>query len=989
MGVFYMQDATLNHAKKADGKLSVSLPALPQAIKKSLKTATGQPMSRIKSVRMAVEENSAVIDDLSRAASNMNGGEFMRMSSIASIKRDLSLSRSSSNLRDHHLPHEKPDLDRIKQSKIGPGGVPLKHNRGSYLPREDQLLKMASFMGMGRSKKVMENAKAALESAQERMETATVFQVSGKGVRLTELLRLAKGVPEGTTVGDVVSRVIVPKTSQLRCRYLDLLDVKVTGAPDAYIVYCSKTPLRDVARTLLHHFENSSKKALSEVVIWMNIFCVNLHREASEEDLDAVRQILTDAAKVIFLLDRHGIAFRRSWVLFELWIASLSEHRRLLILPVSWCWKDLIHTYVTMDFNNSKARSQSSRDMVLRELQRDGDWLQVSKRIKEALLAGARREVVRSEQMINTVTNPRGYFNAGGVHALFLFLEGRFTEAEEVLRQVKVQMDKVRKELHPADEASYYLNLAAVAREKGLVNMAEFNLQTFVAVSHTASHFDSDMKYGGTAELVDALAESKQYTKAEMLCRKMMEKQEVHSSSLSAQIAHKLQVQVSGHIQMVSISIMQQLYEEGEERANEALPLAVRAEGPEGLKSAALYHMLSICQFNTRFDEGADVDAFRLLHKALDIRKDRLGLDHPLTLQTRSLNIEVLIKAGRLEEAEAELTSMYQVWSKSYGPHYLGTLECCGKLADVQRMMRNVHEAHASENKIVTAGTMLIKQHRLDGLKSLSFITTYLAGREYLFKKSSQYMAKAYVLFKEKLGIDTEMTRTTQGQLEMVARRQQALAYDVLTEADITGDPDKFQEAVGVFKQAWSIAKLLRPHDSHDDIVMGLASSLVGLERIEEAKGVLRAAGLARKGLDAALPSSYKRWIKPRVAKYLDKHGGDSDDDGYEEERDAAEEQLLKLRVKAAGNVLQKIKGAKGTRGDQNEEDGGGAPFAVGALLANPSAAVKEMHAKENKSSLTQRKTLQDKMPVSYRKWFNNRVATYLDVVTHDRPSAS
>jgi hypothetical protein len=44
----------------------------------------------------------------------------------------------------------------------------------------------------------------------------------------------------------------------------------------------------------------------------------------------------------------------------------------------------------------------------------------------------------------------------------------------------------------------------------------------------------------------------------------------------------------------------------------------------------------------------------------------------------------------------------------------------------------------------------------------------------------------------EKLGIDAEMTRTTQGQLEMVVRKQQALASDVLTEADISGDPDKF-----------------------------------------------------------------------------------------------------------------------------------------------------------------------------------------------------
>jgi hypothetical protein len=34
-----------------------------------------------------------------------------------------------------------------------------------------------------------------------------------------------------------------------------------------------------------------------------------------------------------------------------------------------------------------------------------------------------------------------------------------------------------RRELHPHDEGSYYLHVAAVAREKGLVNIAEFNLQ--------------------------------------------------------------------------------------------------------------------------------------------------------------------------------------------------------------------------------------------------------------------------------------------------------------------------------------------------------------------------------------------------------------------------------------------------------------------------------------------------------------------------------
>jgi hypothetical protein len=82
----------------------------------------------------------------------------------------------------------------------------------------------------------------------------------------------------------------------------------------------------------------------------------------------------------------------------------------------------------------------------------------------------------------------------------------------------------------------------------------------------------------------------------------------------------------------------------------------------------------------------------------------------------------VLIKAQRLEEAEAELTSMHQAWSKSYGQHYLGALETCGRLADVQRMMRNNQEAHVSENKIVTWGTTLIKQHKCVAVSLVSWL---------------------------------------------------------------------------------------------------------------------------------------------------------------------------------------------------------------------------------------------------------------------------
>lgn len=38
-----------------------------------------------------------------------------------------------------------------------------------------------------------------------------------------------------------------------------------------------------------------------------------------------------------------------------------------------------------------------------------------------------------------------------------------------------------------------------------------------------------------------------------------------------------------------------------------------------------------------------------------------------------------------------------------------------------------------------------------------------------------------------------------------------------------------------------------------------------------EAKNVLRAAGIVKQGMKAAIPASYLRWLNTRVEKYMDK----------------------------------------------------------------------------------------------------------------------
>ena len=94
-----------------------------------------------------------------------------------------------------------------------------------------------------------------------------------------------------------------------------------------------------------------------------------------------------------------------------------------------------------------------------------------------------------------------------------------------------------------------------------------------------------------------------------------------------------------------------------------------------------------------------------------------------------------------------------------------------------------------------------------------------------------------------------------------------------------------FQLAEIVFKRALSVAQLLHSgeatageggsggnhrHHHQRAIAEGLASALFGQGKAQEAQAVLRAAGLARKGMEQKVPASYVRWLNKRVAKYLD-----------------------------------------------------------------------------------------------------------------------
>ncbi len=55
------------------------------------------------------------------------------------------------------------------------------------------------------------------------------------------------------------------------------------------------------------------------------------------------------------------------------------------------------------------------------------------------------------------------------------------------------------------------------------------------------------------------------------------------------------------------------------------------------------------------------------------------------------------------------------------------------------------------ERKIISVGRQLLSYTKIDRFHSVSFVTSYLADRDHLLDKAAMFLAKAYIVFREKL----------------------------------------------------------------------------------------------------------------------------------------------------------------------------------------------------------------------------------------------
>ena len=67
--------------------------------------------------------------------------------------------------------------------------------------------------------------------------------------------RFADSIHSELSTAEVVAKYVAPQTSQLRCRFVDLVSERATDTPGYYVMHCWSMRFRTLVRALREHFE--------------------------------------------------------------------------------------------------------------------------------------------------------------------------------------------------------------------------------------------------------------------------------------------------------------------------------------------------------------------------------------------------------------------------------------------------------------------------------------------------------------------------------------------------------------------------------------------------------------------------------------------------------------------------------------------------------------------------------------------------------------
>jgi len=260
-------------------------------------------------------------------------------------------------------------------------------------------------------------------------------------------------------------------------------------------------------------------------------------------------------------------------------------------------------------------------------------------------------------------------------------INGKYAEAEQMLRLTLMLQNKVLGEKHP-DTLGSMNNLAEVLRSQGKYDEAESMHRQTLMLTKKMLGEEHPSTLDSMNNLAAVLHDQEKYEKAEQMHRQTLELRE---KVLGKEHPHTL---VSTN-NLTSTHQQQGKCEEAEQMHRQTLELRKKVLGKEHPDTLVSMNDLATVLLNQEKYEKAE----QMYRQTLVLRKKVLGKEHPHTLDSMNNLAAVLHKQEKYEEAEQMLQQTLRLKKKVLGEEHPSTLGSMNNLTSTLQQQGKCEKA--------------------------------------------------------------------------------------------------------------------------------------------------------------------------------------------------------------------------------------------------------------------------------------------------------
>ncbi|MBV8277163.1 MAG: tetratricopeptide repeat protein [Verrucomicrobia bacterium] len=399
--------------------------------------------------------------------------------------------------------------------------------------------------------------------------------------------------------------------------------------------------------------------------------------------------------------------------------------------------------YVSKDYNEAERLALAAAD----EAQR-GDPPNSTEAVRALELAAwaaekrieyadALKRLRDAEKLTDRTRDPAEWCRVQFAIAWVLHDQGRYGDAEHILREVLAERERTLGPEHPDTLATRHY-LASALFFQGKYGEAETEYRAVLKLREKALGAEHPDTLRTRNNLALALAYQAKYGEAEAEYRALLKLKEKvlgpeHSSTLITRNGLADALDNEGK------------YGEAETEYRALVKLKEKVDGPENPDTLGTRNNLA----NTLTHEGKYAEAEAEYRAVLQLEEKVLGSEHPNTLVVQQNLAEALLKEGRYAEAETEYRDVLKLEQKVLGAEHPETLLTRNGLGSVLDVEGRCAEAEKEDRAVLALDEKVLGSEHPDTLTTRNNLANALLDQGNYAEAETEY--RAVLVLKEKV----------------------------------------------------------------------------------------------------------------------------------------------------------------------------------------------------------------------------------------------